>query len=227
MSLASALDTSARSAFFVLYTVYLLVASPALGTQILQINDPWSTTGSNTGTVGAAGTTATSATDKWNPLGFIDENGSYTDVARYGPLALASGSFGDFLNLRLEAGDTDLVTIVFDIAVINPTFFIGDIDRDLASVTVSPGGTTFTSNTDASWSGDTLSAVTPAGIGGAGAVQYLGTFAAGTPFTFSWDYTSTSGVAEGVVIGIAAVPEPASAILLVGGLACLACRRQR
>jgi len=191
----------------------------------LQIDPPWNVTGTTSGTVNGTTMTAVSAGDHWGTA-FNDESAVYSDTTLFGELTLPSGAVGDAFNLsyaQAPGGPVDLVTITLGGPLEDPIFYIWDIDNIDANVTVSPGGSVFTSNAEASWDGDTLTA-TGRERGGFGAVQYAGQFAAGSEFTFLFDFDQTrdDSFSELVALGVAVVPEPTTAgslvIVLLGSL---------
>ena len=201
-----------------------LVGGAALGTT-LQIDTPWNPTGPNSGTLGSVGVTMTSSAGAWR-TSFTDEQTWYNQSGLYGSLAVpVSEPAGDFFGLQYSqlAGDKDTLTITLSGALTDPIFFFNDIDVTEVTVTVSAGGTAFSSNAQGSWAGNVLTANSLTAPGTYAAVQYGGTHAAGTQFTFTVDYSgpgtgSTSNDFFGV--GIAVVPEPGTAaLLMLGGLA--------
>lgn len=201
-------------------------AGPAWSDSIgLQVDTPWMTSGTNSGSVGTTGVTATSSNNRWNS-DFGDDRTFWGRMDLYGPLALDVGTPGDTFVLSFGPGTMDTLTIELSGSLMDPIFFINDIDIAGASVTVSPGGTAFFASTDGVWNGNTLTSVggAPETLGAFGAVQYGGLHSAGSSFTFQWDYSSTSGFSsEDIAIGIGLrVPEPHAALLLliaVGGAA--------
>ncbi len=154
----------------------------------LQIDEPWQSTGSNTGTVDGAALTATAS--RWRG-DFNNDTPLYARPDLWGANALPAGTIGDFFSFQFGANTSDTVTVTLNAALTNPIFYIGDLDVIGATVTVSSNGTNFTSNADGEWVGDTLNVLSGAPQETTGAfatVQYLGTFAAGESFVFDIDY---------------------------------------
>jgi hypothetical protein len=148
----------------------LLAVGPAAGAT-LQIDAPWQTSGSNTGSVGVAGLTATSA--HWGP-DFGDQSGIYGN-AGFGALALPVGTIGDFFRINLGASArNDTFTIVFADPIQDPIFYLIDLQGVGGTVTVTGGGTTFTANADGVWNANVFSVTNgfPTGGSASGAVQY-------------------------------------------------------
>jgi len=204
----------------------LALAGPASGAT-LQIDPPWNFTGTNTGLVGAVRVSA-AAVPRWGAA-FGDQSTIYMSSV-FGALALPSGNLGDFLRADLgtgtSAGLTTTITVTFLDAVANPTFYLIDLNALGATVTVSPGGSLFTTTASATWIGNVLTTTSSARTDAA--VQYQGTFPSGTAFTFAIDYTGTSGISVDFVgLGIATpVPEP-GALVLFAVMAAVAARRCR
>jgi hypothetical protein len=191
-------------------------------------NLPYQATGANTGTVGGIPVSATSASNLWY-TGFLARD---YGASIWGSLALP-GVGGHMFGVVYASGSLDTVTITLGGPIQDPTFYIIDIDGVGATVTVSPGGTTFVCVVDCTWSGNVatvnLGAPGPQGTSGSPAVRYAGLYGAGSQFSFVFDYRSAAPVGGDIVgIGIGTlVPEPASAVLLALGLVSFALARSR
>ena len=130
-------------------------------------------------------------------------------------------------------GQTDTLTITLNGPIQDPIFYIWDIDAPGATLTVSPGDTTFVCDLDCVWNGNTatttVGAPGPQGTSGSPAVEYAGLYGAGSQFTFVFDYTGVSPI-DGELVGIGIgtmIPEPSTALLLGFALAGLAASRRR
>lgn len=209
--------------------VFLLSAGPAAAAS-LQITTPYQSTGTNSGSVGAAGLTATST--RW-AADFGDQSGVYAG-GFFGALDLAPGTVGDFfrINLGSSAGLTDTFTITFTSAIQDPILYLIDAQGTNGTITVTPGGSTFVSDSDSVWNGNVLTVTNgfPSGTAFA-AVKYQGTFGAGSVLTLQFDYSAVGAALSTDTIGIGVgtqVPEPAClALLAVGGASLLGRRRRR
>jgi hypothetical protein len=200
----------------------------AQGVATLDMDEPWNTTGENTGNVGTTAVAAESETDSFNST--FSSGATYGRSDLFGSLALPGGTTGDFFTFAYSqvAKDTDKITVTLGGPLSDPIFYITDIDVIGASVTVAPTPDLFTHNVDGMWTGNTLSAVSSDSVGAFGAVQYLGLYDNGSPFTFDVDYTPDGpGQNDWVGIGIGVIPEPSSAALLALGLLGLAAARKR
>jgi len=182
----------------------------------LQIDEPWMTSGANTGSVGSTAITATTLNDRWRAA-FTNDATFWNQTGLYGELALDAATVGDGFVLSFGPGTSDTLTIELAGPLTDPILFINDIDIVGARVTVSPGGTTFFSNPQGSWNGNVLTAVAADAPGTFAAVQYTGFHRAGTVFTLHWDYSETSGFSsEDVAASLAIrVPESRAASLLM------------
>jgi hypothetical protein len=192
-----------------------------VGAVALQIDEPWNTSGANTGTVGGSALTATSDGDKWLATLSNNDVGLYARVDLFGAGAQPAGTIGDFFGLGFGPGETDSFTITLQGALVDPVFFIGDIDVIGASITAPAGGVNLTSNADGEWNGLTLNTLSgaPQGTAGAfGTVQYTGLFAANSTFTFLVDFTPQTFSFDTIGIGVAAVPLPTVAFMFPAGL---------
>ena len=180
----------------------------------LQVNPPWNTTGTNTGSVGSVAVSAT-ASPRWGAA-FGDQSTFYASSV-YGALALP-GQVGDFFRADVgtgtTAGLTTTITVTFLSAIQDPIFYLVDLNAVGGKVTVSPGGSLFTTTATASWSGNVLTMTS--GTRADAAVEYQGAFATGSAFTFAIDYTGTSGISVDFIgLGIATpTPEPSLLALL-------------
>jgi hypothetical protein len=211
--------------------VLSLALAAQAGADALQIDTPWQTSGSNTGRLGALGVSASAS--HWGS-DFGDQSSIYANAA-FGALALA-GTIGDFLRIDLDLASarTDTLRITLSDPLVDPIFYVIDPDGVGATITVTPGGTVFTTNADSVWAGDVLT-VTSGFIegtaGGLAAVQYAGAFASGSVFTFALDYSAVPAAlqADSIGFGVAlAAPEPHAALLLAGAvLTSLISRRRR
>jgi hypothetical protein len=195
--------------------------------ETLEIDEPWMTSGSNTGTVGSSAVTLTSSGDRW--LGtFTNDSTLYARTDLFGSGAQLPGTRGDFASLTFGPGVSDRFEVSLSGPLLDPIFFIGDLDMAGASVTLSQSGATLTSNADGEWTGDTLTVLSGAPQKTTGAfatAQYTGLFEAGFTFAFDIEYPLGFSV-DNLGIGIAAVPEPA-VVLMLGGLLLLLARRAR
>ena len=220
-----------------------VATAPAYAALTLQIDstgpnpDDWDENqATQTGSVGSTPVSATTTRLPWNGT-FTNDNGSYSSSSLYGTLAQPAGTTGDFFNIRISEGDIFSTTVVLGGSLLDPIFYIGDIDAVDATVAFPSGGSIFQNNADGSFSGDTLTALSGAGQGtqGAfGAVQYTGLFAAGTEFKFDFSFDTNNFSAENVGLGIAArgvgvsaIPEPATVALLAMGVGFLFFRRKK
>lgn len=207
----------------------LLVGGPAAPATLVLDLDPstWSTSGTNSGLVGTTPVTGTATLWNSSPGG---PSTSSSNPNLYGALALEPGLPADFFSLAFAQGDRDTLTITLNGPLRDPIFFLGDMDAVGATITVGGSPSVFTNNGDAAWNGNTLEtqSVTDE-IGGFGAVQYSGTFESGAVFSFDIDYSAaTTPVSRDLVgVGIAAVPEPMTGLLLGLALAGLALARRR
>lgn len=220
-----------------LFVLTLCAASVSAG--VLQINTPdtppqWDENSSTqTGMVGTSPVTITTTRVPWNKT-YIDEYGGYSSVGYFGALAQPAGTVGDFLNHHvLDVAATDnsfTTTFTLGGALLNPTFYVSDIDSIGAWVDFPTGGTAHSANLDGSFSGDRLTALSGQTLGtngASGAVQYTGTFNTGTVFSLNFDFNGDTTIigAENIGIGLAAedinggsssvVPAP-GAFLLAG-----------
>lgn len=182
----------------------------------LQLDLPWKTSGSNTGTVGAVSIVATSSGNRWESMPILDQ--SYVSTSQFGTLSPPSGTVGDMFRMSYSGGAVDDLVITLNGALTNPVFLIVDIDLVGARVTATPSPSVLTNNADGFWSGSTLTATSGVvqGTSGAfGAIQYQGTLPAGTAITLHVDYTGATGGADFVGFGLyVLVPEPALFLLL-------------
>jgi hypothetical protein len=194
----------------------------------VQIDEPWQTTGSNTGNVDGAALTATSAGDSW--LATLNNNDTtlYQRADLFGSNAIP-GTIGDFFGLGFRPGDTDTFTITLNAPLTDPIIFIGDLDVVGSSVTVPTGAVNLTSNADGEWNGLTLTALrgAPDATGAFGAVLYPGTYAAGSEFVFNIDFSPTDFSFDTIGLGIAVVPVPAAVWLFGSALGLLGWVRRR
>ena len=206
------------------------VVAAASSATVLQIDAPWQTSGSNTGSVGTTGLSASLDNDLWGASGFVDENGSYGSSA-YGSLALP-GEVGDFFVVSLGStpgGLVDTMTITLSGTLDDPIFYFSDLDAIGGTLTVQPGGSVFENNGDGVWNGNTLTVLNGGnGLGAVAAVQYGGSFGAGSTFVFTADYTGLGVSFDSFLVGVGvSVPEPATGLLLlVPALALGAIRRR-
>jgi hypothetical protein len=199
---------------------------------VLQIDTPWNTSGTNTGSVGTTPVTATTANDSWS-ASFGDElTFTYDWFDLLGALSAPPGTVGDLFALSFAPGDTEVLTLTLGAPLEDPTIILVDLDVVGASVTVSPGGDVFTANLDGQWAGDTLTVLAGEEPGFAGAwagVRYAGVAPAGTVFTLAFDYDGPEFSVDHVLVGVhtpAPIPEPGSGALLCGAVALLAAGRR-
>ena len=180
-----------------------------------------------TGTVGSTRVQATTTRLPWNGT-FNDETGSaYTNVA-FGSLAQPDGTTGDAFNQAVRPGDVFDLAITFLDPILNPIFYIVDIDLIGATVGIEPGWSDIKLTADGVLSGNTLGTTSGAlqGTPGASAaVQYMGSFDSGATFTFGWDFSAVAttggenialaiGTLSGGVTPPSPIPIPASGLLL-------------
>jgi hypothetical protein len=207
---------------------FLLAASPAAAAS-LQIATPYQSTGTNAGSVGATGLTATST--RW-AADFGDESGVYA-AGLFGALDLAPATVGDFfrINLGSSSGLTDTFTITFTSMIEDPILYLIDVQGTGGTITVTLGGSTFVNDTDSVWNGNVLTVTNGFPSGSAfAAIKYQGTFGAGSVLTLQFDYTAVGPSLSTDTIGIGIgtqVPEPACLALLAVVGASLIGRRGR
>ena len=197
----------------------------------LQVDEPWETTGNNTGTVAGAPVTATSAGDRWLNS-FNNDTALYPRTDLWGTNALPVGTIGDFFSLNFRANTTDTITITLGAPLTDPIFYIGDLDVVGSSVTVTgpTSGSNFTNNADSEWVGNTLTTLAGAQqerAGAFGTVQYLGTFAADNEFVFAIDYDFDTFASDNMAIGIGVIPLPPAVLLFGSALGLLGWLRRR
>jgi hypothetical protein len=192
-----------------------LVLAGAASGATLQIDTPWNLSGANTGSVGGTALSATASTG-WSPA-FGDESAIYA-YAGFGSLALPAGSVGDFFRIDLgtqaPAGLTSTLTVTLAGALEDPIFYLIDLNGVGATVTVSPGGSSFTTTAEGTWNGNLLTMSSGTRLDAA--VQYSGVFPAGSVFSFAIDYGETTGISsDSIGLGIATpVAEPSALCLL-------------
>jgi len=199
---------------------------------VLQIFTPetapdWDETSAvQTGTVGGAGVSVQNTISTWNST-FNDERINYSDSGQFGSLAQPAGTSGDFFNIQVFNGAVFSTTVTLQDALLDPIFYILDIDTVGATAQFEPGGDLFQVNADGSFTGNLLTANSGLleGTNGAfAAVQYNGLFGAGATFTFDFNFAVTSTIGnENIALGIATpdiapVPLPAAFPMLVAGL---------
>ena len=214
---------------FLVVLVASLFAASLAHAGALQIDEPWQTSGANTGTVDGAAINAVSAGDKWDPILRNNDTTLYSRTDLWGSNALPAGNLGDFLGLDFGPNQTDVLTITLNGELTNPIFYIGDFDVIGTGVTVPDGGSNFFANADGQWNGNTLTTIN-AGEGFAGAfgsVQYLGTFAAGSEFVFDIDYDIGGFSRDLIGVGIGIIPIPPAMLLFGSALGLLGWARRR
>ena len=197
----------------------------------LQVDEPWQTSGDNTGAVNQSPLTAASAGDRW--LGnFSNDTELYPRVDLWGANALPAGTIGDFFSFNFRTNTTDTITITLNGSLTDPIFYIADLDVVGSSVTVTGpvAATNFTNNADSEWTGSTLTTLAGAGqerTGAFGTLQFLGTFDAGTAFVFDVDYDFDTFSSDNMAIGVGVIPVPAAGWLFGSALAGLLLARRR
>ncbi len=186
----------------------------AAGALVLQIDEPWATAGPNTGTVGETAVTLTSSGDRWRSS-FTDESPLFSRADLFGAGAQPAGTIGDFAVLSFGPGQSDLLQVEIAGPLLDPIFFLTDIDVVGATVTVTRGGAALVSNADGQWTGQTLTTLSgaPDTVGAFATVRYAGLFEAGTSFGFEITYPGDFSV-DTLGLGIVAVPEPTTASML-------------
>jgi hypothetical protein len=147
----------------------------------------------------------------WRSVFKNDQAGLYTSGV-FGNLAKPPGTIGDFLGLQFgNNGLTDTLTITLVGTLLNPVFFISDLDMASSTVTIPSGWSERTNHPDSTWCGDkllTTLACDQCGSRGAfAAVLYAGVYGPGTTFQFQFDYTNSGTFSsDGVGFGITAGP---------------------
>lgn len=211
------------------FTAMLVSAQAEAGA--LQIDEPWQTVGSNSGTVDASSLTASLQNDQWRGA-FSDDTTLYSRPDLWGANALPAGVLGDFLSLTFQTNTDDTMTIVLGGALTDPIFFIGDLDVVGSSVTVTgpPGDRFYTNNVDSEWNGNVLTTLAGAGenrTGAFGAVRFIGDYAAGSEFVFAIDYQFDTFSSDNMGVGVGVIPIPAAAWLFASALGVLGWVRRR
>lgn len=196
----------------------------------LQIDEPWQTTGSNTGSVDGVPLTATLQNDRWRGV-FNADTTLYTRADLWFGNALPAGAVGDFFSLTFQDNTDDVMTLVLNGALTDPIFYFGDLDVVGSSVTVNgpAGDRIYTNNADSEWNGNVLTTLAGAGqerTGAFGAVRFLGTYGPGSEFVFDIDYQFDTFASDNMAIGVAVIPIPAAAWLFASALGLLAWRRR-
>lgn len=195
----------------------------------LQIDEPWQSTGSNTGTVDGAALTATAS--RWRN-DFSNDTALYPRTDLWGTNALPAGTIGDFFSLQFGPNTSDTLTITLNAPLTDPIFYIADLDVIGSSVTVTgpTSGTNFTNNADSEWVGNTLNTLAGAPqerTGAFGTVQFLGTFAADDQFVFAIDYAADTFSSDNMAIGVGVIPLPPAVFLFGSALGLLGWVRRR
>jgi hypothetical protein len=211
------------------FSVLLVTAQAQAGA--LQVDDPWQTAGSNTGTVDGVSLTATLQNDQWRSV-YSNDTDLYPRTDLWGANALPAGIVGDFFSHTFQDNTDDTLTIVLGAALTNPIFFIGDLDVVGSSVTVNgpQGDRVYTNNADSEWNGNVLTTLFGAGEGRTGAfgtVLFLGTYAADSEFVFDINYQFDTFSSDNMAIGVGVIPIPAAAWLFASALGVLGWMRRR
>lgn len=197
----------------------------------LQVDDPWQTVGSNTGSVDGVSLTASLQNDQWRNV-YSDDTTLYPRTDLWGANALPAGIVGDFFSHTFQANTDDTLTITLGGTLTDPTFFIGDLDVVGSSVTVTgpAGERIYTNNVDGEWNDNVLTTLAGAGedrTGAFGAVRFIGDYAAGSEFVFEIDYQFDTFSSDNMGIGVGVVPIPAAAWLFASALGVLGWVRRK
>ncbi|MCG8695629.1 MAG: PEP-CTERM sorting domain-containing protein [Minwuiales bacterium] len=208
---------------------------------VVQINTPqtppdWNeNSATQTGTIGSTPISVTTTNLPWNTT-FNDENGLYASTV-FGSLVQPAGTTGDLFTLSIQEGDVFSVSVRFGGALLDPIFYIVDVNTVGAEMSFPSGGTTKEVSAAGTFVGDVLTHVA-AGDRTDAAVQYTGLFPANSEFVLGFDFDTNNFSRELIALGIAAtevmenggssdVPAPATLTLLGAGLAGLGWARRR
>jgi hypothetical protein len=191
----------------------------------MQVDEPWQTTGSNTGSVDGVPLTGTLQNDQWRGV-FNADTTLYARPNLWFENALPTGTVGDFFSLTFQDNTDDVMTIVLNGTLTDPIFYFGDLDVVGSSVTVNgpPGDRIYTNNIDSEWNGNVLTTLAGAGqerAGAFGTVRFLGTYDAGSEFTFDINYQFDTFASDNMAFGVAVIPIPAAAWLFASALGLL------
>ena len=204
----------------------MMIGAMPASAAVLQINTPFTppdwnqNSATQTGTVGTAGVSITTNNLPWNTT-FINDDALYSS-SLFGALAQPAGTVGDFATISASEGDIFTIEVSLGDALIDPIFYLVDIDTISATVAVPAGATTKVASADGSFAGDTLTHLVGGGDGTFGAVQYAGLFPASSIFAFDFNFDTNNFSRELIALGIAGdnvrpdsmpVPEPGTLTL--------------
>ena len=160
----------------------------------------------HTGTVGTTSLSINSTNTPWRSTYNADAP-LYGRTDLFGALAFTGSVAGDFFSMSFGGGQTDTITVTLSGPLMDPIFFIGDMDIVGSTLTIPAGWSSRTNNADSSYSGNVLTtnsgAVSnPPTPGAWTAIQYSGLFGPGSTFQFIFDFSNASFSNDNVAFGI-------------------------